>query len=141
MKFYHGTNKVNDKYILGPPPAIDVNTGGGEIGQGFYTTNDPWIAKTWAVGKHGTTDASVIEISFEGNESQAMKMNSHLIRTVKDLIGIWIGLTRTKSTRNYKFGYDIINAPFATIDFARQYKFESKKAENILNNTKIQKIY
>lgn len=141
MKYYHGTNKIYDKSILGPPPEIDVDKGGGEIGQGFYTTNDPWIAKTWAIGKHGTVDASVIEISFEGNESQAMRMDSYLIRTVNDLIGNWIGLIRTRETRTFKFGYDIIDAPFATIDFARQYKFESKKAENILNNSKIQKIY
>jgi hypothetical protein len=141
MKYYHGTNKKHDSDILGPPPKIDVDKGGGEIGQGFYTTNDPWIAKTWAVGKHGESDASVYEISFVGNEIQVMKLSSYLIRTVNELIGNWIGLLRTKRTKTFKFGFDIIDAPFATIEAARQYKFETKKAEKILNSSKITKIY
>jgi len=141
MKYYHGTNKKHDQEIIGPPPQIDVSKGRGELGQGFYVTSEPWIAKSWAVGKHGISDASVIEISFEGKEIEVMQMNSHILATQNDVIGNWIGLERTKRTKTFKFGKDIIDAPFATLDSARQYKFESKNAERILNNAIIKKIY
>jgi len=134
MKYYHGTEKKFDKEISGPPPSINVNKGGGEIGKGFYTTNDPWIAVTWAKGRYGN-EASVLEIEL-GNYS----LDSLLIKTKEELIEIWKRLKKAKTTKTHVFGTDIVNAPFATIDSARQYKFESNKAQIELNKCTINKI-
>lgn len=139
MKYYHGTDKKFDHLILGTASKVNINKGGGEIGKGFYTTNDLWIAKAWAIGRYGNENASVIEFSFD--ESTLLSLSSKLIMTVNDLIGIWIGLKRTKRTRTFTFGVGLVNAPFATIDSARQYKFESKDAEVLLNSITAKKVF
>jgi len=140
MKYYHGTEKLNDKFIIGPPPSIDINKGGGEIGKGFYTTNDEWIAIAWAIGRFGKDEASVLEIDLEDKNRTSLAFTIMLIKTQREVIKIWKKLKKKKQTRTFEFGYDIVNAPFATIDAARQYKFESKKAETILNSSSIKKI-
>ena len=45
MILYHGTNTVAAQRIAGPPAAVNVTVGGGELGRGFYMGES--IALAW----------------------------------------------------------------------------------------------
>ena len=140
MKYYHGSHKRYEKELIGSNPLkIDVSKGGGELGQGFYTTDRPWVAISWVKAKYGN-NGIVCEYNFENIEGQFYSLKCHLIRTVREVLGIYIGLRRKKLERLYKFNVDIVDSPFVSIDSVRQNKFESKNAEFVLNQAKSRKI-
>ena len=130
MKLFHGTNKSSAIRIIGPPTKIDVTKGGGELGRGFYLTDNVALAASLSKGKFAT-DGVVIESVIKNKHF--VKLDILVLKKRKSIYKIWKKLYAKKTSRNHIFNVDVVSAPFATIDFAFQLKFESKKAENILN--------
>lgn len=131
---YHGTSLTNANKIVGSPNNVDVTLGRGELGQGFYTGTSIALAAIWAQSRHKKNSAV---IKFEIRESDFIQLNGHLIKKRNILKRIWNDLIDRGTTFTHKFGYDYVVSPFATVqEIGSQLKFESKKAENTLNNSK-----
>lgn len=128
MIVYHGTNQTSANAIL---KKIDVSLGGGELGKGFYAGENISLAASLSKGKFGNI-GKVIKLDI--NESEYVKLNIKTLNGRQFLIRLWKSLIRRKRTFQHVFNVDVVCAPFATIDFSYQYKFESTDAENVLNN-------
>lgn len=133
MIAYHGTSKNSARSIIGPPSNIDVTRGGGELGRGFYVGENISLAKAIAVGKHGQAEAAIIK--FEIDDSAYIRLDVKNIHQRRDVYQLWKRLTRAGSLYLHLFHVDVVCAPFATIDYSYQYKFESTNAQNTLNNS------
>lgn len=135
MKVYHGTNKSSKKNIIGPPLQVEINKGGGELGQGFYTGENLSMAITWAKGRFREPSVIEFEISNKLYATLNIKHLSH-----HQVLNDWHQLKSMGLHKIYKYGYDVVFGPLATNPFAIQYKFESIIAENLLNNSNIDEI-
>jgi hypothetical protein len=136
MDVYHGTSLSSAKDILGPPSDIDVTKGRGELGRGFYAGSEPYMAASWARGRY-KEKAAVLKISLS---DEYLSLSVKIVRRASYLITHWNTLIRTKQTTTYLYGKDVVLAPFAKFDLTHQYKFESYKAESLLNRSKIKQM-
>lgn len=135
MNVYHGTNKTSAGSIIGPPANVDVSKGKGELGQGFYTGENIALAAAWAKGRYSTSSA-VLKIEID--DTAYIRFRTKVIPRREVVFRLWQSLLKRKKTHCHVFGFDVILAPFSTLDFSYQYKFESKLAENVLNHSNIQ---
>ncbi|MBC7900082.1 MAG: hypothetical protein H7070_08510 [Saprospiraceae bacterium] len=131
MNAYHGTDKNSSIIIVGPPASVDVTRGGGELGRGFYVGDSLALAASFAVGKFGSNSAVV---KFEIDESAFLKLKTLIIKRRGLVWRKWRFFKRKSVTSKYLFGVDVVCSPFATIDMACQFKFESLSAQNVLNH-------
>lgn len=134
-EFYHGTSLKSAKKIFGPPKSTDVSMGRGELGQGFYLGNEPGVAAALARTRHKKTPAVLI---YKIETAIYLQLHIEIIKTRTDLNRLWEFYRIARVTRTNMFGCDVIEGPLATIDAARQYKFESKLSEQVLNSSKIE---
>lgn len=128
MKVFHGTSTANATAIVSK---IEVKKGGGELGCGFYAGENIALAAAWAQGRFGVKDAKVVEIDVPNSDFVLLSIKQ--IGHVRRLLQLWRSLQRKRKTKSYLFGFDVVVAPFATISFSNQYKFESSNAEMMLN--------
>ncbi len=131
MIVFHGTNSAYANTIVGPPSDVQLR-GGGELGKGFYLGESIALANSWAKGRFND-DSAVIE--FNINNSEYIKLNTKVIRGQKEVKQLWKSLCKNSERNSYLFNFDVVCAPFATIDFSYQYKFESEDAQVLLNNS------
>jgi len=128
---YHGTNKENASKIVGPPSSVDVSVGKGELGKGFYTGSSIALAAIWAQLRY---DTEAVVIEFDIPKQRFVQLKGISIKTQAEVADTWKKLKDNRETTTHEFGHDYIVAPFATIEESgHQYKFESKKAEDVLN--------
>jgi len=127
MNVYHGTNDASAPMIASK---IDVARGGGELGRGFYAGENIALAAAWAQGRYAAR-AKVVKIEIP--ESDFVMLRIKTINHIGYLIRFWKQLQNKKQTRHYLFSVDVVVAPFATISFSYQYKFESLNSESVLN--------
>ena len=135
MKVYHGTNKASKNKIVGPPQAVDVSKGGGEMGEGFYVGENMTMAIAWAKGRWKKPSVLEFDVPNKLYAQLNFKQMSH-----KQVLNDWHQLKRAKLHKTYKYGFDVVFGPLATNPFAVQYKFESTPAESLLNNSNIDEI-
>lgn len=136
MDLFHGTQSDGADNIIGPPQNCDVSKGRGELGQGFYLGSEPAMAAALARGRGGSAAILHFSISFR----DFVSLKSTHIKTKASLKVQWDAMRKEKTTTTFKFGVDVVVAPFATFDYAIQYKFESLAAQNVLNNAIIDRI-
>ncbi len=134
MELYHGTDKSTAENIVSIPNFIDRRKGGGELGMGFYTSNNPFVVAIWAKGRFGESDASVVE--FEINNNSLLKLDVYLVKKRDKVYNRWRQILSLRQRLTYLFNRDIVMAPFAIIDVCIQYKFESQDAEDLINDSK-----
>lgn len=121
MEIFHGTDQTSAATIIGPPAAVNVTLGGGELGRGFYAGSEISMAAARAKGRQ----RALLEITIDN--AAFVKLDRHIIAKRRDLISQWNDLKTAGTTRSHLFKRDVVVAPFATFSFAWQYKFESKK--------------
>ena len=138
MTTYHGTNKNSANTIVLPPPNIDVTRGGGELGRGFYMGENISLAKAIAVSKYGQANAAVIRFNID--DSDYVQLNVKNIHRRKVVYRLWQSLKKRGKESIHLFNVDVVCAPFATIDFSYQYKFESISAQDVLNHHSTKQI-
>jgi len=138
MILYHGTSLSYGSKIIGHPiNNVDVTKGGGELGQGFYLGNNLVLANILAVGKFGN-EGKVLRFVIKDKHLIQLKAKAILKR--KDVYDLWQKLYLEKDLKTFKYNVDYVVGPFAVIDFAEQYKFESFKSEAVLNDAKVEII-
>ncbi len=129
---FHGTNKENAAKIVGPPSSVDVNIGKGELGKGFYTGSSIALAAIWAQLRY---DSEAVVVEFDIPKERFVQLKGLSIKTQIEVKNTWETLKQNNETTSFTFGHDYIVAPLATIEeLGYQFKFESKKAEDILND-------
>jgi hypothetical protein len=138
MIAYHGTDRTSANNIVGPPSGIDVTRGGGELGRGFYLGENISLAKAIAVGKHGQENAAVIR--FDTDDSAFIRLQVKNLHSRQYVYQTWKNLKKKRICDTYLFNTDVICAPFATIAFSYQYKFESENSQDVLNNNATKEI-
>lgn len=131
MKLYHGTEKNFSNLVMSSPNQIDRTKGGGELGMGFYAGDNLAMAAIFAKGKYGNSEASVIE--FDIDKTEFSKLHMIQVKTRKNVLNIWRKIIVSKKRHKYLYNTDVVVAPYATVEFATQYKFESAKAEGFIN--------
>lgn len=133
MEQYHGTNTNRANSIsLGQ---IDVTTGGGELGQGFYTGDLSHEAFNWAWHKY-KRDKAVVKLTL--NDDDFLNLNPMCF----NLYETHIHRRRIKEsgqTRTYRFSANVIWAPVVGkhIPNFSQFKYESNNAETYLNGVNV----
>ncbi len=137
MELFHGTTEDNAKILLGPPNNVDVAKGRGELGKGFYLGNNISLAASLSKSR-GQKNSAILK--FIINEAEYVNLNIHVINRRQVVINKWKNLIKLKATDQHKFNFDVVVAPFATIDFAHQYKFESLRSQLFLNKTYFYKL-
>lgn len=138
MIAYHGTDQTSASSIVGPPSNVDVTKGGGELGRGFYLGENISLAAAIAIGKFGQANAAVIKVDTE--DSAFVRLNVRTVHKRHAVVGLWQSLIKRRLAYTHLFGVDVVCAPFATIDFSYQYKFESTNAQTVLNNNAVIQI-
>jgi hypothetical protein len=137
MITYHGTDIASANHIIGPPSNIDVARGGGELGRGFYLGEHVALAAALSRGKFGLDG---VVLKFEIDETAYAQLNTRVINRRVNVYSFWKCLIIRGLTRKHLYNVDVVCAPFATIDFSFQYKFESQNAQATLNNHSTKQI-
>lgn len=137
MIAYHGTDRTSANNIVGPPSNIDVTKGGGELGRGFYVGESIALAASLSRGKFG---AKGVVIKFDIDDSSYVRLNTKFLNRRQYVHRLWQNLIRRTRALHHLFYVDVVCAPFATIDFSYQYKFESQDAQDTLNNNSTKQI-
>lgn len=115
---------------------MDVTQGGGELGRGFYMGESLALAISWAKGKHGL-QSCVVEADID--DSEYVKLN---IKTLNHaaVLNTWAQLRYNGTERSYLFNVDVVYGPLATYPHTAQHKFESARAQNVLNQHSLWRI-
>jgi hypothetical protein len=127
---YHGTDTATAAKLAADPASLDVSLGGGELGQGFYTTEHVAMAAAWARGRH--RDGTVLEIDMNVEHYASLAVLTVNVAQVRTK---WAELKRLRQTRLFRFGYDVVFGPFATYPHVTQHKFESIRAQQRLHES------
>jgi hypothetical protein len=131
MIAFHGTSRAYSQKIFGPPPKVDITQGGGELGMGFYVGEHIALAVSFANKRH-PQDAVVLK--FDIDDSIFGRLKILVINKRENVIQKWKTIIFRNQRKQYLFHADVICAPYATIDSSRQHKFETIKAQDMLNN-------
>lgn len=130
LQLYHGTTKDFSRDLVSIPNLIDRTKGGGELGMGFYLGDNLAMAVIFAKGRYGI-NSGVVEFDIEKKEFA--KLELWLIKLRQRVYLKWRMILANNKRFTYVFNKDIVMAPYATVDVCVQYKFESVKAESLLN--------
>jgi len=133
--FYHGTSVKVAAALVSDPMQLDVALGGGELGQGFYTSDEHSLEMVarWAQLRDPEEGGAVVAITVDA--SAYVRLSYRLFRTVKDVEAEWIGLKRKGLRKTRRYGVDVVIGPMATWDARIQRKFESSTAERLLKDS------
>lgn len=137
MVVYHGTEQASASAMIGPPGKIDVTKGRGELGRGFYVGSEIALSAALARGRH-KANPSVLKLTIE--DEAFLRLDILSLNRVERVFQLWRRLVAERRTTTHLFGVDVVAAPFATIDYAHQYKFETLRAQQLLNHSDIKKI-
>lgn len=131
MVSYHGTNVTSAMDMFGPPRRVDVHRGGGELGRGFYTGESIGLAKSLAHGRYG--DQGVV-LRLDIDDRIFVTLKVRVVAWRKHVYRTWRAILFRDERNTFLFNVDVVLAPFATLQLSYQYKFESKSAQDVLNN-------
>ena len=127
MRLYHGTTATNAVTIR--INGADVTRGGGELGRGFYLTEQLPVAMAYAKGRHGLSGDVVC---FDVTDGSYATLNVLSISMVQMQV-TWYWLKITGRTGSYLYGVDVVFGPLAFHPYRTQHKFESTRGQSVLN--------
>jgi hypothetical protein len=128
---YHGCpHSVISTLVAGK---INVSLGSGELGKGFYSSFNLWTAKIWALRNYQSKTVLKIEVEDENFFDLAIRFLSE-----EKAIEYRKYIKRYQKTKSYLFGEDVVWSPIVGDQMRdkkeEQLKWESKKAECLLNS-------
>ena len=135
MKRYHGTDEDSVQLIMGG--RIDVERGGGELGQGFYVGNLAHQAFAWAYrkGKRFGRGYGVIQFNID---DRAFYLLQRLNLKRSQAAAKRLQMRNEGIQRTYIFGVDAVIAPIVGrryIPNFTQIKFEGDNGQDFINET------
>jgi hypothetical protein len=129
MTLFHGTDDTSRNLITIPVPNVDVTKGGGEFGCGFYLGDNMTLSIAWAKGKYKMP--AVLQFDVNNKDYATLSFKQLNNRAAKNT---WKQLRLLGTTHAHTFGVDVVFGPLITNTYAAQYKFESVRAQRILND-------
>ncbi|EJB8504585.1 hypothetical protein MW364_002763 [Vibrio parahaemolyticus] len=137
-KNYHGsTASAIDAIHVG---SIDWTLGGGELGRGFYTTPDIWVASKASWNCDLNESVSVVELTVKNVDCM------RLHQEVFDLHYAQLEREKIKGMQGngprefvYTF-FDIVQAPIVGKELYNrnlQHKWQSDNAQDLLNSSRV----
>ena len=129
--YFHGTNSESAKELAAG--RVCTESGGGELGRGFYTALECWVVVRWAESKF-RKEARFVEFSVKDDDFDGLSWEylsrAEAVRTRRHI--------KVKNeTRDYLFGEDVVLSPIVggseRLVGQDQAKWESKQAEDLLN--------
>lgn len=134
MKRYHGTDEDSAQLIMGG--RIDVERGGGELGQGFYVGNLAHQAFAWAYrkgkrfgGRYGVIQFNIDDRAFYLLQRLNLKRSQAAAKRLQ--------MRNEGTQRTYIFGVDAVIAPIVGgryIPNFTQIKFEGDIGKVFINS-------
>lgn len=137
MLVYHGTYRKAAHTIVGPPANVDVTIGGGELGRGFYVGESLALAAAWAKARWQAQNPSIVKLDV--NDVYYAQL-SILVLNWNRVVNTWTQLQYSGTENSHLFYRDVVYGPLVTYPHAAQHKFESFRAQTILNNSSLQVI-
>lgn len=131
---FHGTSSTIASRLQAGN--VDVTSGGGELGRGFYTGQYLWLAKAWAFGRFAERQRNVVE--FDVPDSEVGRLNVECPDGASATL-IRSNLRRARTTRTHLFGCDMVWAPIVGKEniTSDQHKWESDQSQKLLNGSKV----
>jgi len=134
-KHYHGSNSTAATLIQ--CGKIDWHLGGGELGKGFYTTPDIWVASK-ASWNSENGSVSVVEIKIEKSDSHKLNQevfNLYYARRERR------NIKKKGAQRTFVYDFfDVIESPIAgayRYNKNLQHKWQSDASVALLNSKKV----
>jgi len=133
FRSYHGSNLSAIKEIQAGK--INWHTGGGELGKGFYTTPDQWVAfkASW---NNNNREAHVVEIVVKN--TNIIKLNQNVFNLFYAQIEREL-IKKSSSQRTYVYPFfDMIESPIVgatKYNKNLQHKWQSDRSADLLNST------
>lgn len=130
--FYHGTSRAFATAMAGTVAAggtIDVTRGRGEFGRGLYTQDSPGNAARRGQAIYGNNSAVLI-LTIDDHEYHALTFQ-HLTLNRAQMLNAQLRGSNTQHT--YTTVHDAIVGPLVYQPKIGQQKFQSKKAQTLLN--------
>jgi len=115
------------------PGQIDVTVGGGEFGRGFYTQHSAWYARAWAIRVSPRLNGApcVLRLDIEDAAYGGLTFRYLDVTTGRALSAM---IYQASQESTYVDGTcDVIEGPVMGNMGRRQQKFESGKAQALLN--------
>jgi len=132
LQLYHGTTDEFSQELVTKADPVDRTKGGGELGMGFYLGDNLAMAIIFANGRYGP-NGGVVE--FDIDKREFAKLNHHMVKFRQKVYLKWKWIIAQGKRFTFTFGKDVIMAPFATVEICIQYKFESVRAEKLVNDS------
>jgi|TARA_R110000744_G_scaffold218088_1_gene336822 hypothetical protein len=140
-KNYHGSNATAINSIHNGN--IDWKLGGGELGRGFYTTPDIWVASKASWNCDTKEEVSVVELIV--NDKDYLQLHQevfdlHYAHLEREKIKCMQGNGPRNYVQNF---FDIIQSPIVGKEkYNRnlQHKWQSDASQNLLNSHKVQRV-
>lgn len=134
MRVFHGTSFDHSAVIASG--GIDVSTGGGEFGRGFYTGQWLHEAIPWAIHKFGRRRARIVEIDMDERDFFALDI---VALRAAHATAHRNNIRLTGRGHTHVFDCDAVWGPIVGDGTVRgdQYKFESAEAEDFLNGPRV----
>lgn len=132
-EFFHGTGLLQAQEII--TNRIDLTQGGGELGQGFYTTETDFIAFAWAEKRYGPANMRVLEFSMADDDFYEM---NPICLDYAESVAARSMIKRMGTTRTYLFDRHIVWSEIVGVEpsvYGSQCKFESQHSVDILEET------
>jgi hypothetical protein len=130
--FHHGTSRAFAALMAGTPVAggtIDVTKGRGEFGRGFYTQGSSGNAARRGQAIYGNNSAVLI-LSIDDQEYYALNLRRLTLNMAQMLNA---QLRATKAQHTYASVHDAIVGPLVYQPRIEQQKFQTAKAQTLLN--------
>ena len=132
--FYHGTRWQDAQTMQGPPGGpggIDVTRGGGEFGRGFYTQNSISNSLRWVQHRFPVNQRPcVLQLAIDDQVYTAL---TKLTLTARQARQLTQRLRSQGGGMTHVAGVGVIIGPLQNNVQVEQQKFESVRAQDVLN--------
>lgn len=136
MEQFHGTN--NQTALSISMGNIDVTSGGGEFGRGFYTGDLAYEAFAWAWHQY-KSDKSVVKIIID--DDSFLNLEPYCL-DLATAINWRRKIRNNNKTRSFLFNVNAVWGPVVGRNCYRfsQIKYESDESAVLLNSTEVTKL-
>ncbi|GEM_PF-6377631 len=136
LTYYHGTRRSDAVAMAGLPGGagtIDVLLGGGEFGRGFYGQDSKANALTWAQNRFGhAQNPSILQLELDDQAFRGLTVRQ---LTAKQAWKLSQKIYAKGTQKTHREGVDVVVGLLNGSAWVEQQKFESPKAQTLLNGT------
>jgi hypothetical protein len=127
--FFHGTTRPFAVALATVPGTINVLTGGGEFGRGFYTQTSVGNAMRWASGR-SPNNAAVLQVEIADPHYNLL---DRIMLSLSQAIRLTVSLRTSGTEATWTRGCEVLVGPLNGNIRIEQQKSESAASQTLLN--------